>query len=180
MDFKATKGISNVLFFRLLKNASKNDAKMLAFQTEHEISSSSDSDTTQTKMGPLTTSQGVEEEITATAIMAYNDPTYKMLKQAQRTGDEVEVWDVLKDHIIQAGELDSATYDGKIYAEYRRVIVTEFSKTAAADEYVEVEFTMVTNGTPTEGGVELTEEDLKAITYSFRGLKKFTEQGETE
>ncbi|ESU89829.1 hypothetical protein HMPREF1240_0425 [Streptococcus pyogenes GA03455] len=49
-QLEAKQGIHSILLFRLLKEAEKQEATKLAFQTEHEVGKSRDVDGQKTKM----------------------------------------------------------------------------------------------------------------------------------
>lgn len=163
---EAIQGKKLILLFRALKDASTQKGLKLAFQTEHSVDSSLNSDTTITKDGSITTGTSVEEEIPFTCIMGRDDDTAKMLKKAHRKGEVVEMWEV------DITEKDS---EGKYPAEYRQGLITSYSKTANAEDLIELSCTFKVNGTAQEGLVTLTEEQEEVVQYVFRDTEIVTE-----
>ena len=62
-ELTAVQGIDVILLFRILKDAEKDPATKLAFQTEHELTESSSTEATATKDGPINPSATSETEI---------------------------------------------------------------------------------------------------------------------
>lgn len=156
---EALKGKNSILLFRLLEDAAKNKAAKLAFQTEHSVDKSRDSDVTETKDGPVTVGQGMEEEISFNCIMAKDDPVAKMLDKALVENKTVEVWEVDVTPNKDGGN--------KYPAIYRQGIVTEFNKSANVEDLIELEATFVTSGIGQEGEVTLTQEQQEVVQYKF-------------
>ena len=93
-ELTAVQGIDVILLFRILKEATADAATKLAFQTEHELTESSDTESTATKDGPVNGNGTSETEISCTSILARNDEMVKKLRQARRDGDIIEIWEV--------------------------------------------------------------------------------------
>lgn len=163
---EALKGQNQILLFRLLKDATTKKAAKMAFQTEHETSESADAEVTQTKDGPISVSAGIEEEITFNCIMARGDEVDEMLRQAMREKEIVEVWEV---------DITEKSEEERYPAEYRQGLVTERSKTANAEDLIEVEYSFTTNGISQSGEVTLTSEQEEVIQYAFRDTDEYTE-----
>lgn len=157
-ELKPIKGIDQILLFRKLGD--KTAATKLAFQTEHSIESSIDGgDSTATKDGPITSPGTVAEEIPFTSIAARGDGTRELLEKAHRDQELIEVWSI--DRGAEAKE-------GKYPATYRHCTVSEVSKSANAEDLMELTGTLVTQGTPQEGMATLSEEQQQVIQYKFK------------
>ena len=157
-ELEAVQGIDIVLLFRILKEATEHPATKLAFQTEHELTESSDSDSTATKDGPVNGNGTSETSLSCTSIYARNDEMVKKLRQARRDGDIIEVWEVdVKDKDIE----------GKYGATYFRGKVSEFSKKPAAEGLTEVSLTFKIDGEGQDGRATLTAEQEEVIQYKF-------------
>ena len=163
-DLKPIQGKKRILLFRLLKDASKAKAAKLAFQTEHEVSKTRDSETTETKDGAISTGQGLEEEITFSCIIADGDPTYDMLNQAMDENEILEIWEV------NTSEEQDGQYPGK----YRQGIMTELTETANAEDLMEFEGTYKTNGLAQPGLITLSQEQKEVVQYAFRDTTEHT------
>lgn len=66
---QAAKGSKQFLLFRLLKDQATKAGAKLAFQTEHDLTETKDSESTNTKDGILQTTGALETEISATSIL---------------------------------------------------------------------------------------------------------------
>lgn len=157
-ELTAVQGIDVILLFRLLKEATENPATKLAFQTEHELTETSDTESTATKDGPVNGNGTSETEISCTSILARDDEMVKKLRQARRDGDIIEIWEVdVKDKDVQ----------GKYGATYFRGKVTEFSKKPAAEGLTEVSLTFKVDGEGQDGRATLTAEQEEVVQYQF-------------
>lgn len=157
-ELTAVQGIDVILLFRILKEATENPATKLAFQTEHELTESSDAESTATKDGPVNGNGTSETEISCTSILARNDEMVKKLRQARRDGDIIEVWEVdVKDKDTQ----------GKYGATYFRGKVSEFSKKLAAEGLTEVSLTLKIDGEGQDGRATLTADQEEVVQYQF-------------
>lgn len=163
-DLKPIMGIELILLFRDLEEAATKPATKMAFQTEHSMEASKDSDSTETKDGAVTTSSTVEEEITVTTIMAREDPTADFLEEAFYDNKIIEVWEIDK---------KNKNEEGLYKAEYRQCKITDFSKTASAEDPTELELTLLTNGQRQKGYTPLSKEQEKIAQYVFRDTEVY-------
>ena len=162
--FDPAMGIELILLFRDLEEAATKPATKMAFQTEHEMEAERDSDSTETKDGAVTTSASVGEELTITTIMGRNDPTADFLEEAFYDNKTIEVWEIDRLNKNEAG----------LYkAEYRQGKLTSFSKTASAEDPVELEFGFVTNGKRQKGYTPLSKEQEEVAQYVFRDTEVY-------
>ncbi len=154
----AKKGIDSILLFRILKEQANKAAAKLAFQTEHSSEKSRDTNTSQTKDGVLQTIGGIEVTLSATSIMAENDPLVVELEQAMNNGDLVEIWEI---------EKGAAKVAEKYPATYYQGYITSFNKTKNAEDLVELEMEFGINGVGASGNATLTEEQAQVVQYVF-------------
>lgn len=157
-ELTAVQGIDVILLFRILKEAAENPATKLAFQTEHELTESSDAESTATKDGPVNGNGTSETEISCTSILARNDVMVKKLRQARRDGDVIEIWEV---------DVKDKDQEGKYGATYFRGKVSEFSKKPAAEGLTEVSLTLKIDGEGQDGRATLTAEQEEVVQYQF-------------
>ena len=94
--YEAKKGIDIILLYRLLKNAKKEAAYKLAFQTEHSNEISRDADAQKTKDGNIQNLGAVEYDFSATSIVAKGDTHIDELRDALIKGDIIEIWEIDK------------------------------------------------------------------------------------
>lgn len=157
-ELTAVQGIDVILLFRILKEATENPATKLAFQTEHELTETSDTESTATKDGPVNGNGTSETEISCTSILARDDEMVKKLRQARRDGDIIEIWEV---------DVKDKDTTGKYGATYFRGKVTEFSKKPAAEGLTEVSLTFKIDGEGQDGRATLTAEQEEVVQYQF-------------
>ena len=154
---KTVRGIKKFLLWRLLKDAETSAGAKIAFQTEHEVTSTKDSNATQTKDGVIRTSGQIEQEINVTVYLSTSDEVDK-LKEAHEKDEKVEVWDVV------AEEPDVS---GNYKMTYYQAYISEISESAPTDEGVEVSLTFAIDGVGKRGKGKLSEAQEKAISYLF-------------
>ncbi|HFH9833967.1 TPA: phage major tail protein, TP901-1 family [Streptococcus suis] len=155
---QAKKGIDSILLFRVLKEQANKSAAKLAFQTEHSSEKSRDTNSSQTKDGVLKTVGGLEITLSATSIMAENDPLVAELEQAMNNGELVEIWEI---------EKGAAKVAEKYPATYYQGYITSFNKTKNAEDLVELEMEFGINGAGATGNATLTEEQAQVVQYVF-------------
>ena len=114
-EVQALPGKRMVSYFRLLENASKEDAEIVPLEGDSSISFKRDSKSTTTKSGNISTSSGLTTEIDQTfyeGISKVSDEFYDAILDDKI----VEYWLV---------DLDRVNTDGKYWAIYARCHVTE-------------------------------------------------------
>lgn len=154
---EAIKGIDKILLFRKL--GEKTAAVKLLYQTEHSEEGTVDGgDTTATKDGPLNTPGTPQQEIPFSSIVSRDDDVVAMLREAFWKQHTLEVW------TIDKGAKPTGT---KYPAEYCQGKLTEFSKTANAEDLVELSGNIVVDGVPQTGTATLTEAQAEVVQYSF-------------
>ena len=163
-DLQAKKGIDKILLFRLLKDEKSSTATKLAFQTEHSVEVSRDSDSQKTKDGTIQTLGAIEYDFSATCILAKGDEMAAKLNEALFNGDIVEIWEVDK---AEKGTGDNVD---KYKATYYQGYVSKYSETANSEDRIELELEFAINGIGQKGYVTLTEEQAKVVQYKFKDL----------
>lgn len=158
-DIAAVMGVELILLFRDLEEAKTKPATKMAFQTEHSVEGSRDSDTTATKDGGVTSSGEVEEEISITTIMARNDPTGDFIERAFYDNRTIEVWEI---------DRGAKNEQGLYKAQYRQGKVTDYTRTGSAEDEAQIEFTFKTNGKRQKGYTPLSGEQEEIVQYVFR------------
>ena len=159
---EAVKGIDVIWLYRLLEEAGTTPAWKIAYQTENELTETRDADSTVTKDGPIRVPGGLETEGSGTSILAKNDPYVKKLREALRKGKKVEFWEIDKS---SEGEGED---EGKFEAMYYQGYITEYSKTAGAEDLVEVSLSFGMEGEGQDGYATLTDDQAEVVQYAFR------------
>lgn len=163
---EAKKGVDVILLYRLLKNATKEAAWKMAFQTEHENELSRDTDSVDTKDGKIQTLKPVEYDFSATSIIAKGDSHVDEIKKALINGDLVEIWEIDK------AEEGTDTNQGKYKATYFQGYIGSYKATANAEDALELELEFAINGVGQEGYATLSKEQADAVQYVFKDTVK--------
>ena len=162
---KAVHGKRIVYLFRPLKNSATSAAVAMAFVTENERSLSKDSDSTATKDGPVVTPGEVENEVTATALLANDDTLMDQLEEAMLNDEIIEIWEANLDKPAEGGA-------NKFKGRYMQGYLTEFTQTASAEDYVEVSTTFAINGAGAKGYVTVSTAQQEVAAYVFADTEK--------
>ena len=162
---KAVHGKRIVYLFRPLKNSGTSDAVAMAFVTENERSMSKDSDSTATKDGPVVTPSEVENEITATSLLANDDTLMEQLEEAMIKDELIEIWEANLDNPAAPGE-------NKFKGRYMQGYLTEFTQTSSAEDYVEISTTFAINGAGAKGDVTVSAAQQEVAAYVFADTAK--------
>lgn len=160
------KGITSVLFFRLLKNAATDTGKKLAFQTEHSESIANEVSSTKTKDGSINVPAGATFEYSISSILAKNDPLAAMLKGAVIAGDVVECWEVAVDS-------DMTNAAGQYLATYMQGVLPSWEESKNSEENIAISTTLTVNQIPQQGYLDLTLAEQAAVQYAFRTLAEY-------
>lgn len=164
-NFEPIQGKDKILFFRLLKDATEKKASKILYQVEHTISYSNETEEKQTKDGSLQQSGGLSTTINLNAVVT-NDETNRAMRDAVKSGDVIELWEV---------DLQSMSGDGECDALYMRGKLNSWEDPANVTDYAEFSTTVAVIGEPKEGKVQLTKEQHDAIQYTFRNLEEVSE-----
>lgn len=157
---------ADIVLFAAELVGSQRKSKGLKFllQTELEFSRSKDSDTTQTKDGPITTTSTHEMELSFTHLVSRGDPAVSMLENAYDHDSVIELW------MVDKKDKGTETNAGKYSALYMQGVLTEYTMTYSAEDPAEGEGTFAINGTPVRGYVTLSEEQEALLSYDFRDI----------
>lgn len=161
---EALMGKNTVLLFRLLKEQGTQSAVKLAFQTEHKLTESRDTDTTATKDGNIVTPSALETSLDCTSILAKGDETADKLRQALRDYEKIEIWEV--DLSTKGEGMDAKKYKAMYYQGY----VSEWSKSPNAEDSIELSLTFTIEGAGQSGYVTLTPEQENVVKYVFKDV----------
>lgn len=165
MFAEAVHGKRIVYLYRVLADAATTDGAALAFTTENERSKSKDSDSTATKDGPVLTPGEVEQEITATSLLAKGDKLVDRLEDALDNNEIVEIWEANLDEPAEGGQ-------NKFKGRYFQGYLTEVSISASAEDYTEVSLTFGINGAGVKGDVTVSAEQQEVAAYVFTDTTK--------
>ena len=156
---EAVSGKKIVYLFRILSQAATKAGTVLAFTTENSRTKSKDADSTMTKDGAIRTPGAVEEEITATAILAVGDEMIDALEDAMDEDEIIEIWEA---------NLEESAGQNKFKGMYFQGYLTEMEKASNAEDFVEVSLTFGINGTGKRGDVTVSEEQQEIADYVFK------------
>lgn len=165
MFAEAVHGKKIVYLYRVLNDAATANGAALAFTTENERSKSKDSDSTATKDGPVLTPGEVEQEITATSLLAKGDTLVDRLEEALDENEIVEIWEANLDEPVGGGQ-------NKFKGRYFQGYLTEVSISASAEDYTEVSLTFGINGAGVKGDVTVSAEQQEVAAYVFKDTTK--------
>lgn len=172
MGLEAQQGVDIILLYRLLKDEKQQAAWKLAFQTEHEVGLSRDSNSEPTKDGAVQSLSQLEYSFSATSIVSVGDKHIKELRQALIDGDLLEIWEINK---AEKGTGDNAD---KYAATYYQGFITEFSQTANTEDAVELSLEFAINGIGQEGFATLTDDQAEVVQYNFKDTTQVTDSEE--
>lgn len=169
----AIKGINVFLLFRKLEDAQKNEAKRLAFQTEHSRTIEGDSSNTITKDGNVNVPGVATVEMSVTSVLAQGDTLQDELEAAVIDGSLYEIWEITKTETTETG-LEAAAGTKQYPATYYQGYITSTESTFGAEDLTELSIGLAINGTGAKGQATVTEEQSQVIQYSFRDTGKYT------
>ena len=110
---EAISGRRIIYLYRLLSEATSQNATRLAFATENGRTKSKDADSTATKDGSIRTPGTAEVEITSTSVLSKGDTIIDKLEDAMDSDELIEIWEVNLDEPASgggAGRLSQETY----------------------------------------------------------------------
>lgn len=161
---EAVKGNQIVYLFRILKDAAIKNAVAMAFTTENERSKSKDSDSVVTKDGSINIPGAVEQEISATALLAKGNPLADELEDALDNNELIEIWEAnLAEPVGESGD----KFKGRYFQGY----LSEFTLSSSAEDHAEYETTFAINGSGVKGDVTVTTEQQEIASYVFKDTK---------
>lgn len=154
------KGIDRIILFRVLAEEGEQvEAGKLAFQTEHDVDKSRDSDSTPTKDGHIQSVGELEVEISVSSLLSRGDATAERLEQAFEDGDTIELWDIDR----------GAPTDGDKYpSTYYQALMSSFNQSTNSEDDLEMEMEFAVNGKGVKGDATLTSEQADVVQYAFK------------
>lgn len=159
---EAVQGIDTILLFRILSDGKTKSGTKLAFQTEHELTESRDSDSVATKDGAIVTPQALETSLDVTSILAKDDELATDLRNALRKYQKIEIWEI--DRSAAESTLPNAKYKATYYQGY----VNEWSKNPTAEDAIELSMSITIEGEGQDGFATLTASQQEVVQYAFR------------
>lgn len=165
MFAEAVSGNKLVYLYRIMSKAATADGVALAFSTENERTKSKDSDTVVTKDGSIRVPGAVEQEITATSILAKGDTLVKELEEAMDNDELIEIWEANLEEPAEGG-------DNKFKGMYFQGYLTEVGIASNAEDHVEVSLTFAINGNGARGDVTVSAEQQAIAEYVFTDTQK--------
>jgi TP901-1 family phage major tail protein len=161
---EAVEGKKIIYLFRVLSDAATKDAMAMAFTSENERTKSKDFDSVVTKDGTIAVPGAVEQEITATALLAKGDSMADDLEDALDNNKLMEIWEV--------NLAEPSNTDGKFKGRYFQGYLTEFTLSSSAEDHAEYSTTFAINGTGAKGDVTVSAEQQEIATYVFKDSTK--------
>ena len=161
-------GKDKILMFRLLDKCTTEKAKRLALQIEHTLTYDNNSDSQQTKDGPINFSGGLTSSIAISAISTRDDVN-DMLRDS-----------VIKDKVLEVWEIDLGAKQGsenEFLALYGQGKLTNWEVPSSVESAAQFSSTFNVNGYLQEGKVTLTDAQFQEVQYAFRDLDKYSETG---
>lgn len=157
---EAVQGKKIVYLYRIKSEAASAVGTLLAFTTENGRTKSKEGDSTVTKDGSIRTPGAVEQEITATSILAKGDTFIDKLEDAMDNDEIIEIWEANLEEPADSGE-------NKFTGMYFQGYLTELEKTSSAEEFVEISLTFAINGSGKRGDVTVSVEQQEMAEYVF-------------
>lgn len=157
---EAISGKKIVYLYRILSESSTTEGTTLAFTTENGRTKSKDADSTATKDGSIRTPGVIEQEITATSILAKGDTLISKLEDALDDDKLIEIWEA---NLSEPADTGSNKFKGMYFQGY----LTEFEKTSNAEDMVECSLTFGINGAGKKGDVTVSTDQQEIASYSF-------------
>lgn len=162
---EAVQGSDIVYLYRIKSEAGKENGVALAFTTENERSKSKDSDATATKDGAIRTPGAVEQEISATAILAKGDTMVGKLEDALDNDELIEIWEA---NLAEPAGEGTDKFKGRYFQGY----LTEIGVASSAEDHVEISLTFGINGEGAKGDVTVSKEQQEVAAYVFTDTTK--------
>ncbi len=165
MFAEAVSGKKLVYLYRIKSKAGEKDAVAIAFTTENERTKSKDSDSVVTKDGSIRVPGAVEQEITATSLLAKGSTFVDELEDAMDNDEIIEIWEANLDEPVADSETQ---FKGMYFQGY----LTEVSVASSAEDHVEVSLTFAINGSGARGNVTVSAEQQAVAEYVFTDTAK--------
>lgn len=164
MFTEAVSGKKLVYLYRIKSKAASANGVALAFTTENERTKSKDSDSVVTKDGSIRVPGAVEQEITATSLLAKGSTFIDELEDAMDNDELIEIWEANLEEPVEGGD--------KFKGMYFQGYITEVTIASNAEDHVEVSLTFAINGGGKRGDVTVTAEQQAVAEYVFTDTAK--------
>lgn len=162
---EAVQGKNIVYLYRIKSESASENGVALAFTTENERTKSKDGDSTVTKDGSIRTPGAVEQEITATSILAKGDKLVGKLEDAMDNDELIEIWEA---NLSEPADGGTNKFAGRYFQGY----LTEVGVASNAEDHVEVSLTFGINGSGAKGDVTVSAEQQEVANYVFTDTTK--------
>ena len=162
---EAVQGKNIVYLYRVKSEAGSANGVALAFTTENERTKSKDGDSTVTKDGSIRTPGAVEQEITATSILAKGDTLVEKLEDALDDDELIEIWEA---NLSEPASSGTDKFKGRYFQGY----LTEVGVSSNAEDHVEISLTFGINGEGAKGDVTVSAEQQEVANYVFTDTVK--------
>lgn len=157
---KTSQGKNRFILYNILGEST--DAVKIAYQTNHEVSSSMDVEKEPTKDGVIVSTGQIEQSITVTSFISTETDDIIKLKEAHEDGKTIEIWD------IDSNKDETGEYPATYYQAY----LTEISESADAEGAIEVSLTFEVQGVGKRGMTAVSEEQEEVIQYVFKEVSQ--------
>ena len=149
-----------IYLYRLLKDKATKGGLNLAYTTENTSNFSRDSDTTETKDGPVGTPGSLETTVSATAVFSKGGDgmTPTEVRNALIAGEDFEIWEI--------NTADAGATTGKYNGLYMRAKCTSFELSSPAEDNAEADIEWKVYGIPQEGEITYSASSSSAA-YTF-------------
>ena len=165
MFAEAVSGKKMVYLYRIKSKAATEDGVALAFTTENERTKSKDSDSVITKDGAIHVPGAVEQEITATSLLAKGSTFVDDLEDAMDNDELIEIWEANLDEPEDEGE-------NKFKGMYFQGYLTEVARASNAEDHVEISLSFAINGSGKRGPVTVSKAQQEIAAYVFTDTAK--------
>lgn len=161
---EVVQGMDRILKFRRKSKQSTAAAARMLFQTQHEKSSSIDSESTVTKDGTINSLSDEVVGFSLTCLMAQKDEARNDIEAAYHSKELIELWDIDVTAPIPQGDTDAGKYPCTYYQGY----ITEWSESCPTDSAVEISISIAINGAGVRGNVPVDDAEIEAVRqYAF-------------
>lgn len=165
-DGDPVQGSKIIFALRPLSKQTKENAKVLAWQTEGSRSISKDADTVKTKSGTVRVPGAAEVEYSLTSLVAKGDTTYQEYQDAMMNDEKFELWKINMD------EPGTGENDGKFKAEYAQGFITNIEESSNSEDFAELSIDFGGEQKPQHGFATLTAEQQEMAQYVFEDVLK--------
>lgn len=153
---ETAQGKNRFILYNILGDS--NDAIKIAYQTNHETSSTVDVDKEPTKDGIVISTGQIEQTIDVSTYLSTGSDDIDKLKDAHEQDKVVELWD------IDSNKDKTGQYPATYYQAY----LTEISESSESEGAIEVDLTFEVLGYGKRGMTAVSAEQEEVIQYAFK------------